>query len=203
MDIRILVSVKCKLIQCVWSSVFLQSAQEESSIDINEGAKDEIKVPNYPAVIVKPKSQERIQPLCDLCAQEQNESEIKSKSVQILTSSGFFQRAALIRIPANSDDAIIEYSSGFDASQAKKITITDPLSPFKLFRLRIKSFNSESAKPTAPFGVSSFAVGPVAMLAEGERLVLYADSAGGKGLNMDLRGVFRLSMSLLSTRFQG
>lgn len=184
------------------ASLFLQSTQEESSMDLNEGAADQLKVPNYPAVIVKPKSQERIQPLCDLCTEEQNDENLKAKAVQLLTDNNLFLRAALVRIPASGEEAIIETSSGFSEDQPKKISIQDPLSPFKIFRLKIKSYNAGSAKPNAPFGVASFAIGPVAMLPEGERLVLYADTAGAKGLTMDLRGVFRLAMSMLSTRFQ-
>jgi hypothetical protein len=66
--------------------------------------------------------------------------------------------------------------------------------------MRIKSFDSKSAKPVAPFGVSSFAVGPVAVLPGGEKLVLYADKKSG--MTLDSRGVFRLSMSLLSSRLK-
>lgn len=180
------------------ASVFLQTVEEDSSVNLDEGGKNEMKVPTYPTVIVKPKSQAKLQPLCDLCEEEKDNQALKSKSAKLLNS--FFDRVAFVKVPAEGDEAEIEFTAGFGENTPKKLTIKDPLSPFKLFRLKIKSFDSKSAKPAAPFGVSSFAVGPVALLPGGEKLVLYADKKNG--MTLDSRGVFRLSMSLLASRLK-
>lgn len=180
------------------ASVFLQTVEEDSTVNLDEGGKNEMRVPTYPTVIVKPKSQERLQPLCDLCEEEKDNESLKFKSTKLLNS--FFDRVAFIKVPPDGDEAEIEFSAGFSEEIPKKLSIKDSLSPFKLFRLKIKSFNSKSAKPSAPFGVSSYAVGPVALLPGGEKLVLYADKRNG--MTLDSRGVFRLSMSLLASRLR-
>jgi hypothetical protein len=184
------------------AAVFLQTAQEESVIDLNEGAPDNLKVPNYPVTIVKPNSQEKLQPLVEICSAENPDEDVKSKAIDFLVSSGFFKRAALVKIHPDSDEAAIINNAGFDATLKKKMLVQDPLSPFKMFRSKIKSFNSEAGKITAPFGASAYAVGPIGVTADGFRLILYADTAGIKGLTLDLRSVFRVAMNLLSTRLQ-
>ena len=184
------------------AAVFLQTTQEDSVIDLNEGAPDNLKVPNYPVTIIKPNSQEKLQPLVDICSTESADEEVRNKAVDFLVQSGFFKRAAFVKIHPDSDEATITYSAGFDEMLTKKIVVQDPLSPFKMFKSKIKSFSSKAGKLSAPFGVSAYAVGPIAVTAEGNRLILYADSAGLKGLTLDLRSVFRVTMNLLSTRLQ-
>jgi len=52
-----------------------------------------------------------------------------------------FERAALIRITPNSEEAVVEYAHGLEVETGDIISTKDPLSPFKAFGVEIKSTN--------------------------------------------------------------
>jgi hypothetical protein len=184
------------------ASMLISSSDQDDVLELNEEDSSQIKVPHYPISYVKPQSRTKLEDFFKICESAMSEEQLKNAALESLIRSGFFSRAALIRVPPESNKALIEESLGFEKPIGPSIEISDPLSPFNLFRLDIKSFNSKTNAPKAPFGCSAFAIGPIALSAVGEKILLYADASQAAGLTMDCRGAFRLAMNLLASKFQ-
>ena len=182
------------------ASMLISSGVQTDVLDLNEGNTDQVKVPHYPITSVKPKSRDKLEDFFNICEQSFDEGQLKSAAIDSLTRSGIFLRAALVRVPSKTNQAVVEYSQGLDFETGKIIEISDPLSPFLLFRLDIKSFNASSKSAKAPVGSSAFAIGPIGISPEGDKTLLYADASVGHGLTMESRAVFRLAMNLLISR---
>jgi hypothetical protein len=184
------------------ASLLINSTEVDDTIDLSDAIDDPLKVPHYPVTTVKPASRAQLEDFFSVCESAMNEEQLKVSALESLSRSGFFTRTAIVRVPSQSNHAQIDQSLGFEPPLGSTIEIADPLSPFNLFRLDIKSFNSKSKATKTPFGTSAFAIGPVALLPNGEKILLYADAAPRAGLNMDCRGAFRLAMNLLVSKFE-
>ena len=183
------------------ASLLIVSDAKEDIMELNEGKPDQLKVPHYPITAVKSGSRTKLEDFFSACEQATDPEKLKFVAIESLTKSGFFSRAALVQVPQNSNTAVIQYSIGLDVASGEKLELTDPLSPFLMFRLDIKSFQSKSKSASTPFGSTAFAVGPLGIGEDGTKTILYADSIG-KGLTMECRAVFRLAMNVLISQLE-
>jgi hypothetical protein len=185
------------------ASLFISSVDDEpESVEPVPDGPEGIRIPTYPNLSVNAKSREALRSFFSLCEQETEVENLTRLSTGYLRDSGLFDRAALLRVNALGTNALVLQSCGLSVKAGDTLAVTDPLSPFKAMRLEIKSANTKSAQVSAPFGVNAYAIGPVDVLADGERLVLYVDRASSQGLGMESRRVFRLVLGLLMRSVQ-
>ena len=157
-----------------------------------------ISVPVYSNNSVRAKSRDALQDFFSLCEQEQDRESLKLKAAEYLHARGLFARTALVRINPKSDEGVIVTAFGLGQKAGDKISVKDPFSPFRAYRVAIKSTNVNAEKTTAPFGSTAYAIGPVDILPSGETVVLYADLSDKQILSLESRRVFRLSLGLLT-----
>lgn len=183
-------------------SLLVQTSNEDATLDVATGGPEQIKVPNYTSVAIKPSNRQRIQAFMQCCEDAKTEAELKDVSLKALVDSGLFSRAAFIRTTSANDQAIIDASAGFSSDTPKTIPITDANSAFSIFRLDIKSFSSASSATNPPFDTKAFGIGQIAVSADGDRLFFYADSENTPALTVDARGAFRMAMGLLKGKIE-
>jgi hypothetical protein len=158
---------------------------------------DAIRIPTYPNMSVLPESREALKEFFVLCEEETDIERLKRKSIEHLKESGLFDRTALLEVASDGTKVSVIHECGMPLHSGAVIPIKDETSPFRALRLEIKSANVRGDFSSVPFGSGAYALGPLDVLASGERIAVYADKAGSEALNMDARRAFRLALGLL------
>jgi HD-like signal output (HDOD) protein len=180
------------------AGMLLTSLEEETVEPESDDPMDQpIKIPTYPAPQIKAKSREKLQQLFDLCETERDEGKLLESTVQVIVGDGLFSRAALISVNTERAEGVVVQGAEFGLATGSTFPIDDPLSPFYHFRVQIKSTNIKQVGANAPFDQSAYALGPVGLPTDNDRLVLYSDVAGDGSLSMEMRKIFRLALTVI------
>ena len=118
------------------------------------------------------------------------------KILEILVDNGPFEKACLIVVSDDKEDAIVVCARG-PIGNGQRLSITDSISPLAQSFSKVQSFgNKEGAE--SPFGSKSFAITPLDVN-HTTPVSLYAD-CGDKALTFEARRIFRNIADILNQR---
>ena len=118
------------------------------------------------------------------------------KILEILVDKGPFEKACIIVVSDDKDDAIVACSRG-PIGNGQRLSIKDSLSPLAQSFSKIQSFGNKQGAES-PFGSKSFAVTP-RDVNHTTPVSLYAD-CGDKSLTFEARRIFRNVADILNQR---